>query len=102
MGAAEGRSATRAALPVHEVVARCRQRVARLLGAESAERIIFTFNATDSLNLALHGLLRPGDHVVTSVIEHNSVLRPLRHLPIAESKSRTFRRPAGTVRVPMT
>jgi cysteine desulfurase / selenocysteine lyase len=79
-GAAEGRSATRAALRVHEVVARCRQRAARLLGVERAERIIFTFNGTDSLNLALHGLLRPGDHVVTSAIEHNSVLRPLRAL----------------------
>jgi cysteine desulfurase family protein len=79
-GAAEGRSATRAALRVHEVVARCRQRVARLLGAPSAERIVFTFNGTDSLNLALHGLLRPGDHVVISAIEHNSVLRPLRYL----------------------
>jgi cysteine desulfurase/selenocysteine lyase len=79
-GAAEARSATRAALRVHEVVARCRQRLARLLGGPSAERIVFTFNGTDSLNLALHGLLRPGDHVVTSAIEHNSVLRPLRYL----------------------
>lgn len=80
VGAAEGRSATRAATDVHRVVERCRQRTARLLGAERPEQIIFTFNATDSLNLALHGLLRPGDHVVTSAIEHNSVLRPLRHL----------------------
>jgi cysteine desulfurase / selenocysteine lyase len=79
-GAAEGRSATRAALRVHEVVARCRERAARLLGATQSERIVFTFNGTDSLNLALHGLLRPGDHVVTSAIEHNSVLRPLRNL----------------------
>ena len=79
-GAAEGRSATRAALRVHEVVARCRQRAARLLNASAPERIIFTFNGTDSLNLALHGLLRPGDHVVTSTVEHNSVLRPLRNL----------------------
>jgi cysteine desulfurase / selenocysteine lyase len=79
-GAAEGRSATRAALRVHEVVARCRERVARLLGVERPERIVFTFNATDSLNLALHGLLRPGDHIVTSTVEHNSVLRPLRNL----------------------
>ncbi|HUE17443.1 MAG TPA: aminotransferase class V-fold PLP-dependent enzyme [Planctomycetaceae bacterium] len=80
VGAPEGRSATRTALQVHGVVERCRQRAARLLGAESPQRIVFTFNATDSLNLALHGLLRPGDHVVTSAMEHNSVLRPLRHL----------------------
>ena len=80
VGAGEGRSSSRIALDVHAVVERCRRRAARLLGAESPERIIFTFNATDSLNLALHGLLRPGDHVVTSVMEHNSVLRPLRHV----------------------
>jgi cysteine desulfurase/selenocysteine lyase len=79
-GAAEGRSNTRAAQRVHDVVARCRERAARLFGAERPERIIFTFNGTDSLNLALHGLLRPGDHVVTSAAEHNSVLRPLRNL----------------------
>jgi cysteine desulfurase family protein len=79
-GAAEGRSTTRAAQRVHDVVARCRERAARLLGAERPERIIFTFNGTDSLNLALHGLLRPGDHVVTSAVEHNSVVRPLRNL----------------------
>jgi cysteine desulfurase / selenocysteine lyase len=80
LGAAEGRSATRTAMQVHAVIERCRDRAARLLGAESPQQIVFTFNATDSLNLALHGLLRPGDHAVTSSIEHNSVLRPLRHL----------------------
>ena len=41
---------------------------------------MFTFNGTDGLNLALHGALAPGDHVITSVMEHNSVLRPLREL----------------------
>ncbi len=59
LGAADARSATRAAMQVHGVIERCRQRAARLLGAESPQRIVFTFNATDSLNLALHGLLRP-------------------------------------------
>ncbi len=80
VGAAEGRSATRAAAEVHSVVERCRARAARLLGAADPRRITFTFNATDSLNLALHGTLKPGDHVVTSELEHNSVLRPLRQL----------------------
>ena len=41
---------------------------------------MFTLNGSDSLNLAIHGLVRPGDHVVTTVCEHNSVLRPLRFL----------------------
>jgi cysteine desulfurase family protein len=54
--------------------------LAETIGAEEPRRIVFTGNATDALNLALHGLLRPGDHVVTSVVEHNSVLRPLRYL----------------------
>lgn len=79
-GAAVGRGAYRTSLEVSGIVARCRKRAAELLGAESPERIIFTANATDGLNLALHGLLRAGDHVVTSAIEHNSVLRPLRTL----------------------
>ncbi|HKI16477.1 MAG TPA: aminotransferase class V-fold PLP-dependent enzyme, partial [Isosphaeraceae bacterium] len=57
-----------------------RATTAALLEAESQNQIIFTFNGTDSLNLAIHGLLKPGDHVVTSVVEHNSVLRPLRWL----------------------
>jgi len=54
-----------------------RQSLARLLGVSRPERIIFTLNTTDALNLALKGLLRPGDHVVTSRLEHNSVIRPL-------------------------
>jgi cysteine desulfurase family protein len=49
-----------------------------LFRAEAAERIVFAFNATDALCMAIHGVLAPGDHVVTSVLEHNSVLRPLR------------------------
>jgi len=77
IGAAVGRGAYRATLEATAIVQRCRKKIADLLGAESPERIIFTFNCTDSLNLALHGLMRAGDHVITSVIDHNSVQRPL-------------------------
>lgn len=80
IGVAVGRGATRQGGELQRIVDRCRSRAARLLGAESPDRIILTFNGTDGLNLALHGLLRPGDHVVTTVMEHNSVLRPLRDL----------------------
>jgi cysteine desulfurase / selenocysteine lyase len=80
IGAAVGRGAYSASIEVTAIVRNCRRKLATLLGAESPERIIFTFGATDSLNLALHGLLGPGDHVVTTAIEHNSVLRPLRAL----------------------
>src|SRR3954463_16222798 len=80
LGVAIGRGAYRQAVEVSAEVQRCRQRAAQLLNAESPERIIFTFNGTDSLNLAIHGILRPYDHVITSVLEHNSVIRPLREL----------------------
>ena len=57
-----------------------RASAARFLGAEDPASVIFTFNATDSLNLAIKGSLKPGDHVVTTSMEHNSVLRPLKAL----------------------
>ncbi|MCC7421531.1 MAG: aminotransferase class V-fold PLP-dependent enzyme [Planctomycetaceae bacterium] len=79
-GAAVGRGSHRAASAVHSIVTRCRRRAAELLGVPDPNHVVFTFNGTDSLNLALHGLLVPGDHVVTTVLEHNSVLRPLRML----------------------
>ncbi len=80
LGAAVGRGSTRAAVEVQATVDRCRRQIASLLGAESADRVVFGFNGTDVLNVVVRGLLRPGDHVVTSQGEHNSVLRPLRAL----------------------
>ncbi len=80
LGAPAGRGVYREAAEVERLVTDARRRVAALLGAEEPRRVIFTNNGTDSLNFALYGVLRPGDHVVTSVVEHNSVLRPLRHL----------------------
>ena len=80
LGVAVGRGGFQDAVSVQTIVTRCRKRAAELLGAESTNRIVFTYNGTDSLNLAIHGLLKPGDHAVTSQIEHNSVLRPLREL----------------------
>jgi len=80
LGTAVGRGTSRDSMTVQSTVDRCRKRAADLIGAESSDRIVFTFNGTDSLNLAIHGLLAPGDHVVTTVIEHNSVLRPLNEL----------------------
>ena len=65
------------ALPASQTVD---EALAALLGVRDPLRIILTSNATEALNLALHGLLRRGDHVVTSSMEHNSVMRPLRRL----------------------
>lgn len=85
-----GRGATDAASAVQQIVDRCRFRAAQLLGAAAKEQIVFTFNCTDSLNLVLHGLLKAGDHVVTTQAEHNSVLRPLRQLERTRGVSATF------------
>lgn len=54
-----------------------REKLARFFHAENANRIVFTANSTESLNIAVKGLISPGDHVITTVLEHNSVLRPL-------------------------
>jgi cysteine desulfurase/selenocysteine lyase len=78
-GAAVGRSATRAGAAVQKSVDHARRQLGRLFHAPSGS-IHFGFNGTDVLNIVLHGWLRRGDHVVTSVAEHNSVLRPLNFL----------------------
>ncbi|MFT5525188.1 MAG: cysteine desulfurase/selenocysteine lyase, partial [Pirellulaceae bacterium] len=78
LGAPAGRSSYGEAEEVERLVGQSRNRTAQLIGCTDSRRIIFTQNGTDSLNLALHGALRPGDHVITTVAEHNSVLRPLR------------------------
>jgi len=78
LGAPAGRSAYAEAAEVEQAVLNARKSIGGLLGADDPRRIIFTLNGTDSLNLAIHGALKAGDHVVTTVVEHNSVLRPLR------------------------
>jgi cysteine desulfurase family protein len=79
-GAPAGRSAYAEAAAAERLVHDARAAIARLLGVQAPERVVFAFNGTDALNLAIHGLLKPGDHVVTTVVEHNSVLRPLAEL----------------------
>ncbi len=77
LGANPGRSGHRLALEAARTVLEAREAVAELLGVRDASRVVFTANGTHALNLALKGLLRPGDHVVTTAMEHNSMLRPL-------------------------
>jgi cysteine desulfurase family protein len=79
-GGNPGRGSHSMALAAREAVEETRRLVARLINAPEASRVIFTLNCTDSLNMGLKGLLKPGDHVITSSIEHNSVVRPLRGL----------------------
>ena len=79
-GANPGRSGHDMAVAAEKVVEETRVLLARLLNAADEKDVIFTLNCTDSLNLALKGLLKPGDHVITSSIGHNSLTRPLRKL----------------------
>ena len=75
-----GRGATSESLDAGRVVWECREKVAALLGCPRADHVCFAANATAALNAAIHGLVRPGARVVTTVTEHNSVLRPLNRL----------------------
>src|SRR5260370_36859464 len=79
-GGNPGRSGHRMSVAAARIVENAREVLAALFNASDPSRILFTHNATHALNLALYGLLRPGDHVLTTSMEHNSVMRPLRHL----------------------
>jgi cysteine desulfurase/selenocysteine lyase len=78
IGANPGRSGHRRSVEAGRVVYQAREALAALFGLADPLRLVFTPNATYALNLALRGLLRPGDHVITSSMEHNAVMRPLR------------------------
>ena len=76
-GASAGRGAYREAQFAQREVDAARRGCAQLLGADDPDQVVFGGNATDGLNLAIFGLVRPGDRVLTTVSDHNSVLRPL-------------------------
>jgi cysteine desulfurase family protein len=80
VGANPGRAAHRRAVESGRIVYDAREAVADLFNAPDPLRVVFGANVTEALNLALRGYLRPGDHVITSGMEHNSVMRPLRAL----------------------
>ena len=80
IGANPGRSGHLLSIEAARVLYEAREALAGLFHVGDPLRIVFTLNATESLNLALKGLLKPGDHVITSSMEHNSVMRPLRTL----------------------
>ena len=75
-----GRGVHGGALSASRIIYDARIALAQLFGAESPDRIAFTANSTQALNMAIKGVLNPGDHVITTVLEHNSVLRPLYEL----------------------
>lgn len=75
-----GRGATSGALVAARTIHACRAKLARLLGCPRADHVCFTPNSTAALNTVINGVVRSGDRVVTTVLEHNSVLRPLNRL----------------------
>jgi cysteine desulfurase family protein len=79
-GGNPGRSGHRMSIAAARVVEDARELLGDLFNVSDPGQIVLTKNATEALNLAIYGLLSPGDHVITTSIEHNSVMRPLRHL----------------------
>jgi cysteine desulfurase family protein len=75
-----GRGGHQLSLQAGRIVMECRETVARFFGINDSTRIAFTANATEAINLGLFGLLLPGDRVVTTSMEHNAVVRPLKAL----------------------
>ena len=75
-----GRGAHAASLGAARTIYDAREKLACFFHAENPKQIAFTMNPTESLNIALKGVLNPGDHVITTMLEHNSVLRPLYEL----------------------
>lgn len=75
-----GRGANEAALGAARMIYTAREKLCHFFGGDQPSRLVFTNNSTESLNVSLKGLLNPGDHVITTVLEHNSVLRPLYQL----------------------
>ena len=75
-----GRGVHEPAMAASRAVYEARCALAQLFHAENPARIAFTANATQALNIAIKGILNPGDHVITTAMEHNSVLRPLYEL----------------------
>jgi cysteine desulfurase family protein len=80
VGGNPGRSGHRRSLHAGRILLEAREDLAKLLGIEDSFQMVFTKNATEALNMALLGILHSGDHVITSSMEHNSVMRPLRFL----------------------
>ena len=72
-----GRGANEASLSAARIIYDAREKLCRFFNGEDPRQIVFTSNSTESLNIAIKGLLEPGDHVITTMLEHNSVLRPL-------------------------
>jgi selenocysteine lyase/cysteine desulfurase len=79
-GVNPGRSGFDLCMETGQLVDDTRKQLCRFFGGTTADRLVFSYNSTDAINLALFGLLQAGDHAITTTLEHNAVLRPLYHL----------------------
>jgi len=79
LGVSPGRGSYDLSMEAEDRVMGIRRQICQFFGGSDPERVIFSYNATDALNTLIQGLITPGSHVVTSRLEHNSVLRPLHH-----------------------
>lgn len=75
-----GRGAYKLAMDSARMVFTCRNKIKELINADSTRNIVLTKNCTEGLNIAISGSLSPGDHVITTMLEHNSILRPLHEM----------------------
>ena len=80
LGASPGRGAYTEAQEAGRLMDQCRERLNTLFNGEDPNHVIFTLNTSDALNLGIRGLLRPGDHAITTWLDHNSILRPFNEL----------------------
>ena len=85
-----GRGAHGSALEASRAVYNTRYKLAKLFGCKRADHVVFTCNSTEALNIAISGVMNPGDHVITTDLEHNSVLRPLYRLESEGKVSLSF------------
>ncbi len=80
LGASPGRGSYRESVESGKLIATCRRRINELIGGEDPDHVVFTLNCSDALNMAIKGVVRAGDHVITTDLDHNSILRPFNQL----------------------
>ncbi len=96
LGASPGRGAYYESRESGRLLDECRQRINTLIHGEDPKHVVFTLNCTDSLNIAIKGVVRPGDHVITTDLDHNSILRPFNKL-VADGVATQTRVPVDPV-----
>jgi len=80
VGANPGRAGHKLSIKASAIIQAARENIAALFNIKDPSRIVFTLNVTEALNTVINGVVNPGDHVLTTAMEHNSVMRPLKHL----------------------